>query len=351
MKFLAGGFARKSRVQAAAPAVLADVESAHALFGSLSAKRELADAALARTGRQIADRFRGYVEWLARSGYEFGSCEESPLRLDCRRVYLRYDVHVRDLFGAFVLAGLHEELQIPGSFQICWEHARAETAVSDIFLKLQAFDRRFVEFVLHCSPESRWLIADRFGGKSEGLEAFVSGGLARKMSSDWLAAFARDGHAAPVLAQARRRAEANLAELAASYRRHFGAGRTISGHGTPLAAEYLDAAGTEPGLTALAAYLHPVDFLFPERIRAHGFEIELTRFDADRLPGPPIMFEGPVDDMASRYRARMSQGGGFVALFHPASWISDYFMPFLDCATRPGWPADGGVETAEHRRS
>src|SRR2546423_95673 len=96
---------------------IAGVESARELFGPLAVKHELAATAAARVGSQLKQHFRRYVTWLDRQGYDFGSCEALPPRLDRRRVYLRYDVHVRDLFGAFVLAGLHEELQIPGSFQ------------------------------------------------------------------------------------------------------------------------------------------------------------------------------------------------------------------------------------------
>jgi hypothetical protein len=329
---------RRRRTAAEGSAVLAGVESARELFGPLTAKGALANAALARSGRQLKDRFQRYIGWLDRQGYAFGSCEEFPLRLDCRRVYLRYDVHVRDLFGAFALAGLHEELQIPGSFQICWEHSRAEAEVSDIFLKLQAFDSRFVEFGLHCSPESRWIIIERFDGRADGLDAFVNQGAARAMMTDWLAAFARDGDDAAILGDARSRAEASLADLARSFRRHFGAVKTVSGHGTPMSAAYLEAACEEPQLTALAAYLHPVDFLAPERVREHGFAGELTRFDEDALPGPRIMFESPVDNMAKRYGERMAQGGGFVVLFHPASWTDNYFAPFLDSVMAPDWP-------------
>ena len=91
-------------------------------------------------------------------------------------------------------------------------------------------------------------------------------------------------------------------------------------------------------MSALAEYLHPVDFLAPERIRRHGFAVELTQFDEDALPGQRLIFESPLGDMAARYRQRMAAGGGFVVLLHPASWTGDYFAPFLDRVTAPNWP-------------
>ncbi len=315
---------------------VAGIELARDALGPLVAKRDLVEAAAARVGPLLAERFRRYVAWLDRQGYALASCEQLPLRFDSRRVYLRYDVHVRDLFGAFVLAGLHEELQVPGSFQICWEHSLAEAELSDIFLKLQAFDSRYVEFGLHCSPESGWIIAERFAGSSSSLEEFVLSGAGKGMIAEWLAAFERGGEDAPALVEARARAEARLAEITASFRRYFGAAKTLSGHGTALAACYLEAVGHNLRLAPLAPYLHPVDFLRPERILRYGFTRELTRFDEDPLPGPAIMFENPIGDMAARYRERMSGGGGFVVLFHPASWSGDHFASFLDAVAPPG---------------
>ncbi len=313
-----------------AASLLATVESAQRVFGRLRGKHELAAAARAQMPPRMEPAFRRYVEWLLGRGYVFGSCEDLPLRFDSPFVYLRYDVHIRDLFGAFVLADLHERLGIPGSFQLCWEHTRSEAEVSEIFLKLQAFDSRFVQFGLHCSPETSWLIADRFNGRAEGLDAFVSDGGGRGLMAEWLAAYEQSGHDAPSLVAARARAEARLAETAASFRRHFGAVATISGHGTPLAADYLEAARAEPRLTALAPYLHSVEFLDAACVRRHGFGCELTRFDGNRGPGPIIMFENPVNDMAERYAQRLSRGAGFVALFHPATWAGDQLSPFLD---------------------
>jgi hypothetical protein len=339
-KFSLGRLLRPARRSASAGSepMLASGDLARNLFGRLSAKRDLVEAARSQVGPQLEAQFRRYVGWLDRQGYSFGSVEESPLRFDTRRIYLRYDVHVGDLFGAFALANLHEALQIPGSFQICWKHSRAETDASDLFLKLQAFDSRYVEFGLHCAPESAWLIAERFGGRSEGIEKFVRSGAARATMNEWLAAFEREGEDAPVLRDARRRAEAHLAEIVASFRRHFGAVTTVSGHGTPLAAAYLDAVRGEPRLTAIGSYLHPVEFLKPERIREHGFACELTRFAEDGLLGPRIVFENPIAEMGALYRQRLSVGGGLVALFHPASWTTDHFAPFIDAVTAPNWP-------------
>ncbi|HEY1299360.1 MAG TPA: hypothetical protein VGF07_02625 [Stellaceae bacterium] len=318
------------------------LEAAHQAFGRLKTKSELAAAARDRVGPQLEAEFRRYVGWLGGLGYSFASCEEAPLRFDAPRVHLRYDVHVRDLFGVFLLANLHDELQIPGSFQICWEHSRAEMEASPLFLKLRVFDRRYVQFGFHCAPESGWLIEERFAGRSEGLDGFVASGAARVLIEEWFGAFECHGHDAPVLIRARDAADAHLARTAASFARHFGPAATISGHGTPLAAAYLAATRDEPRLAQLAGYLHAVEYLTPERIGRHNFASELTRFDEKKSPGAFVMFENPIDDMEERYRRRVAGGAGFVVLFHPATWTSNHLRPFIDRVTASGWLERGG---------
>lgn len=337
MRFLRGGVRLTTKPPAATPmaAAIAGVESGREAFGTLSSKQELTRAAFARVGPQLKSRFTRYIAWLDRQGYTLGSCEEAPLNLGAKRAYLRYDVHVRDLFGAVALASLHEELKVPGSFQVCWEHSRAERAVADIFLKLQLFDDRYVEFGLHCSPESSWIIAERFNGNGDALERFVGDGGAGAMIGGWSVAFERDGHDAPLLIEARCKAEERFGAIAASFRHHFGPAKTLSGHGTSLSGYYLDAVAKDARYAPLAPYLHPVDFLDIDRIRRHGFAQELTRFADVAVPGPQIIFENPVAQMASLYRERMSQRRGFVVLFHPTSWTSGHFDPFLAAVAGP----------------
>jgi hypothetical protein len=333
---------RGRRQVVAPPSVIARVESARDVLGPAISKHDLRQAALSRVGPRLGWRFRRYVDWVRRQGYDFGACEDLRPGSGIPRIYLRYDVHVRDLFCAVALASLHEELQIPGSFQICWRHSAAEAEVPDLFLKLQQFDDRFVGFGLHCSPESSWMIAEWFEGRSAGLDDFVFSGRALDMMVEWLAAFERDGYDAPVLKHADSRAEACFHKIVTSYRSHFGPTTTVSGHGTPLAAAYLTAVGKDPQLGALGSYFHPVEFLTPERIQNHGLRHEITRLENLGLSIPPIVFENPIGEMASRYRQCFLQGVGFVTLFHPATWGTDHFDTFLDTVTAPGWPDDSG---------
>lgn len=311
-------------------------ELVNALFGKETDKKALAARARAKVGRSADQAFRRYVDWLRKAGYRLGSVENGPPRFDERYAYLRYDVHIRDLLAVFILADLHEELKIPGSFQICWEYSRAEEEVAEIFLKLRQFDRRYVQFGLHCSPESSWMIAERFGGNAGGLSDFAQSPAFAQLLRDWLAAFERDGAEAPALVEAHAKADAFLARIAETFRRSFGPCATVSAHGNPLNAAFLQAAQADPRLSVLSPYLHPTDFLDAERVVRHGFAYELTRFGTDGLSGPRVIFENPVDQLPLWYGERMAAGAGFVVLSHPATWVTSHFQPLLDLVRAAG---------------
>jgi hypothetical protein len=322
--------------------VVGGVGMAHACFGRRTDPRDLAAAARRLIGPEMEDAFRRYVDWMSGAGYRFGSCEAEPPRFDAPVVYVRYDVHVRDLPAVFILADLHERLAIPGSFQICWHYSEAEEDVSDIFLKLKAFDPRYVEFGLHCAPESSWLVAERYRGDANALNDFVSSGGADRLIAEWWAAYERDGPAAEPLVEAEEKAERFFAGIVASFREAFGSWSTVSGHGTPLNNAYLAALRKAPHIEPLGRWLHAVDFLDPVRLARHGLRNELTPLGADAAGPCRIMFENPVEEMAGWYGQRMAAGAGFVALFHPATWSGAHFLPFLDrMAPRP--PDSGGA--------
>ncbi len=300
------------------------------MFRACTDGAALAAAARRRTGPGLEETFRRYVDGLDRAGYTFGSLDDDRLQFDQPVAYLRYDVHVRDLIAVFLLAALHEQLRIPGSFQICWGHSRPEIEVADVFRKLLAFDRRYISVGLHCAPEASWIIAERFAGDQAGLVELARPRSFARLTAEWRQLIEREGADAPALVAARNKADAALARTNTSFRRAFGPARTISAHGTPLSAAFLHARSTDKGISVLAPYLHAVHFLDDERIARYGFIRELTRVGTDELGGPRIIFENPAEQLPLQYGARMAARAGFVALSHPATWTSGHFLPLLE---------------------
>ncbi len=199
-------------------------------------KKEMVAAARNLIGPAVDISFPRFVSWLRSEGYSFRGFEKERLRLDESCAYLRYDVHRQDLLAAYVLAGLHEELGIAGSFQITWKFWSGDERFEPYFVKLLEFDRRFVEFGLHAAPLATWYLNEKLGGD---LSAAEPTALAEELAPwlcDLAAAHTRDGENARELRELRQGADDTLSGIAASFGATFGELRSVSGHGNFLAA-------------------------------------------------------------------------------------------------------------------
>jgi hypothetical protein len=123
-----------------------------------------------------------------------------------------------------------------------------------------------------------------------------------------------------------------LARLAASFRSHFGAWKSISGHGNFLTLGFAAARRAHPELAPLSSYFFPVEYMKKYGVERFGFDFETTAFGSDRVPFPRLMTEGAPEAVRRRwYRGRVAHGAGFVALLHPATWTcrrnAGFFLP------------------------
>ena len=284
-------------------------------------------------GRGIDVSFPRFVAWLRSEGYAFGGFDDGPLRFGERYAYLRYDVHRRDLLAAYVLADLHERLGITGSFQITWMFSQVEERLSTYFLKLLAFDRRFVQFGLHAAPMASWYSRDKLGG---GDHKKHEEAIASEDFTAWLrdlqAAYHRDGENAPGLREIRQGTDDTFSRIAASFRAAFGDWKSISGHGNFLTNGFHDVCARHPEVEVLRPYFHPVDYFAKWGVARFGFDYELTALGSDAVPFPRVLYEGnPEDTRRTWYRGRVAHGAGFVALLHPATWTCQqnaaFFLP------------------------
>ncbi len=294
--------------------------------------KELAAAARRKLGYGIDASFPRFVDWLRSEGYNFSGFEEGPPQFDQRRAYLRHDVHGRDLLAAYVLADLHERFGIRGSFQISWKFSPYEGVLEPYFLKLLEFDRRFVQFGLHAAPTATWYLHEKLAGDCTRQDAV----MASEDFALWLrelgAAYARDGEDARELKEIREGTDDTLRSIAASFRDAFGDWKSISAHGNFLSNGFVRVRERHPELRALDAHFLPVQYLLKYGVARFGFELEVTAFGSDQIPFPRLMTEGAPLALRRRwYRGRVANGGGFVALLHPATWTcrhnADFFLP------------------------
>jgi hypothetical protein len=292
-------------------AVLAD-------FGArceLVDKTELAAAARSLIGPTVDISFSRFVAWLRSEGYSFRGFDKGALQLDERCAYLRYDVHRQDLMAAYILADLHERLGIIGSFQITWKYWSGDEKFEPYHAKLLEFDRRFVEFGLHAAPVATWYLNAKLAGN---LAAAKPAALADELAPwlcDLAAAYARDGENAPGLRELRQGADDTLSTIAASFAATFGELRSVSGHGNFLASVFVSVRERHPEVGVLQPYFYAGDYLYKWGVERFGFNHVAS------APGPSMMWEGgTAEARRTKMRGRVAEGGGFVALLHPASW-------------------------------
>jgi hypothetical protein len=292
--------------------------------------RALAEAAQQRIGPRLEPLFHRFVDWLSGEGYVFSDLEQVPPVFDKRRVYLRYDVHIQDLLSAYVLAGLHERLGIPGSFQLTWRFTSAEEQLAPFFRKFLEFDRGCVQVGLHCAPAATAYIQNHCRGDYALAQRAVSEPAFENHLRGLLAAHRRHGDDAPELAALRATTDAAMTTLADGFHQAFGDWKTVSGHGNFLTNAFERTRAREPELSALRDYFNPVGYLQRFGVGRFGFDRELSVF-ADRRPDLPcvIMEAHPAAVLRRRFHGRVAEGLGFLCLFHPATLTTDHLASII----------------------
>ncbi len=304
-------------------------------------KKKLTAVARNRVGGAIDLSFHRFIGWLRSEGYAFDGFEDGPPRFEERRAYLRYDVHVQDLLAAYVLAELHEELGIVGTFQITWKFSGFEEALEPYFTKLLEFDRRFVRFGLHAAPTASWFLHAKLAGDHTKEVEAVAGEDFAAWVLDLHAAYCRDGEDAPGLREIRQGTDDLLSSIAASFRATFGGWKSISGHGNYLTNGFSEVCARHPEVRVLQRYFHPVDYLVRWGVGRFGFDYEATSFGSDAAPFPRVLMESGSEQTRRRWcRGRVAHGAGFVALLHPATWTcsqnATFFLPEQATSQFPG---------------
>ncbi len=294
----------------------------------------LAEAACKRAGPRLEPLFCRFVEWLTSEGYVFADLEHGPPLFAERRVYLRYDVHIQDLLPAYALAGMHQRLAIPGSFQLNWRFSLAEEQLEPFFLKFREFDPRFVQVGLHCAPPATWFTRERCGGDLTLAERTVNEPEFAEYARGLLAAYQQRGDMAEELAQVRAGTDAVMTELAESFRAALGNWQTVSGHGNFLAAAFARLRAREPALAPLQDYFNAVAYLRRFGVARFGLAHELTVFPNDRRDLPCVILEGGDQALRRRYfHGRVDAGLGFLCLFHPATLTTDNLAAIVPAPT------------------
>lgn len=277
----------------------------------------------------IAPVFGPFLERLRRTGFECRSLDRFGLEPESGPAfYFRYDVHIHDLPAAYALARLHEEHAIPGVFYITWAFSDREARWAPYFELLRRFDRRHVEFGLHCAPTTTWLINARFDGHFGRAHEHVLGeGFVEEML-ELARAQAESDEQTPALRQIFLGGSEELERIHASFRESFGRWRTVTGHGNFLSRAFFQALRVHPELKVLAPYFNPVDFLMAFGVDKLGYAFEATRNPQINGQICRMVFDGHPE--LSVQTSRFLDGGqSFAITFHPSRWLEGAFSSLI----------------------
>lgn len=283
-----------------------------------------AQSAIARKLPPIATMFPWFSHWapgyaaFVRSvqarGYTFRRMDTITGEPPPRSVYLRYDIHVRDIPPAFGFAWLNHVLGAESEFHLLWRYSNAYTEVEDELALLAAHLYDEGRAALHAAPLESHLIRTAFGGDEgafsrwirtpeadETVEALASGGRSRFGTLEEL-----------TLA-----AEAELASLAASFRARFPSTAYSSGHGGALNGLTVSKSSTSTPHARIQSLFGSRSFITRERAELVGLKgesHEMTvrhgmRYLSDTGDGSPF-----IPDI----RAAIDREESFVLVIHPA---------------------------------
>lgn len=147
---------------------LVEVESVQRSSIDILAKNIDCPARLYTALRPFSERWhhgwRTLIRWLRSHGYRFAHQHRAEPEKNEKTVCFRYDVHVRDIAGAWSMLALNNELGVPAEYHLLWRHGIYETRHDASFSALAAHSDDLAVFGLHASLLDHHLIWQFFDG-------------------------------------------------------------------------------------------------------------------------------------------------------------------------------------------
>lgn len=261
-----------------------------------------------------APGYAAFVRSVQASGYTFRRMDSIVGEPPQRTVYLRYDIHVRDIPPAFGFAWLNHVLGVESEFHLLWRYSNAYVqAEADLTLLASHLYDEGRE-ALHAAPLESHLIRTGFGGD----EGAFSRWIRTPEADEFVEALASGGRSRfGTVEELTRAAEAELSSLAASFRARFPDTTYSSGHGGALNGLTASKASVSAPHAQMQSMFGSRSFITRERaervgLRGESHEMTLRHgmaYLSDTGDGSPF-----IPDI----RAAMDRGQSFVLVIHPA---------------------------------
>lgn len=261
-----------------------------------------------------APGYAAFVQSVQARGYTFRRMDAIASEPPPRTVYLRFDIHVRDIPPAFGFAWLNHVLGVESEFHLLWRYSNAYVEAEDDMelLATHLYDEGNV--ALHTAPLESYLIRTAFDGDEgaftrwtrtpeadETVLTLTSGGMGRFGMLDELTVAA----------------ETELTELAASFQARFPSTSYASGHGGALNGLTASKASGSAPHASLQSLFGSRSFITRERAERVGLRGESHEM-AVRHGMEYLSDHGDGSPFAPDVRAAIDRGISFVLVIHPA---------------------------------
>jgi hypothetical protein len=105
-------------------------------------------------GEWWIDDYIWLIEHIRKKGYEFGQFNDAASLgpVETKKVYLRYDIHLRDIAPLYPILDTNLALKVPSTSFLLWDYSDREYQRRADFENLNKFKHDSVTFGLHISP-------------------------------------------------------------------------------------------------------------------------------------------------------------------------------------------------------
>lgn len=259
--------------------------------------------------------FDALLDHLEQQGARFHPCEdlgETPQPLG---VSFRYDLHQRDIAGAYVFLEAHRRRNIPATFFLLWDYTDHELGHLEEYKEFARFLQGPARIGLHDSPGDVYLLQHFAGGN----RAQYNRWLASPDALAWFTATATDPEARAAF---ERDILAHFTRRVARTRELFGPCRTMSAHGGELHRAYrARLPDLDPAVAAFVRSLFAEQFGTPERLSAAGLVADVERYK-HTAPGWHQVSDG-AGNITRMMEEAFAHGDAKTArqfLIHPFTW-------------------------------
>ncbi len=259
---------------------------------------------------------RGYVAFVASvraAGYEFRTLEALRDGPQKRSIFMRYDIHLRDLPPALGFVEANRLLGVEAEFHLPLGYSRQYAAAEADFDMLTAWLSTVSKPAFHAAPFESHLIWTYFAGDEFAFTRWTRTPEAMAFVTDLVAGRATPYGTRDALMA---KAEAGFLAHSAKFKAIFPQAVSCSGHGGALNGRLSGLKASDASAASLHALMGSREFITKERAEKAGFIGESheasVRFGMDYVSDLP---DGPF---TAELQAAIDAGRSAILVIHPA---------------------------------